>query len=105
MRTFRLITLLAATLFIQPAFASPGEDSATITKSCDTIANACLNAGYTRSDTPDKQFWLNCMRPIILGKTVQGVDIDKATAKRCRTDKIAELKNELKEFQKVSSRN
>jgi hypothetical protein len=101
MRLTRLSLLLLTALSL-PVFA--GENmTPSNTPSCDAIASACLNAGFTRNDTADKQFWQNCMKPVVLGKTVQGVDIDAATAKKCRADKINELQEQLKEFQSVSS--
>jgi hypothetical protein len=102
MRNTRYILLLTTMLSVQPVFAE--EMTPSNTPSCDAIASACLNAGFTRGDTADKQFWLNCMKPVVLGKTVQGVEIDATTAKKCRADKITELKEQLKEFQSVSSR-
>src|SRR5687767_13176854 len=100
MYKFRSILLLTTILSVQPVFANEDMTQSN-SKSCDTIATACLNAGFTRADTADKQFWQNCMKPVVLGKTVQGVEINAKTAKACRMDKITELKKELKEFQNV----
>lgn len=87
----------AALLFIQPVFAD--NDMSSDSKPCATIVKACLDAGYTR-DSDTKRFWQDCMKPIVLGQTVQGVTVDAATVKSCRSDKINQLKHELKEFQK-----
>lgn len=103
MYNVRSILLLTAILSVQPVFAC-GDMAHSNSKACETIATACLNAGYTRTDTADKQFWQNCMRPIVLGHTVQGVEIDKTTAKTCRMDKITEMKQELKELQNASKK-
>lgn len=70
-------------------------------KACSSIADACLAAGFVKTDSADKGVWKDCMKPIILGKTVEGVSIDASVAKTCRTDKIKDMKAELKEFQKA----
>ena len=46
------------------------------------------------------------MKPVILGQTVEGIKgIEANTIKMCRSDKIAKLKKELKEFQNAFSGN
>lgn len=88
-------TVLAALVVATPAFA---DDT-----SCDSIAKSCLDAGFT-ANTGDKQFWLNCMKPLVMGKTVEGVTVDAVTVKSCRTAKIKEMTKELSELKKVSNK-
>jgi hypothetical protein len=93
------IALVFTTIFsMSAAFADRPIES----KSCAAVAKACKVAGFTKGDQSNKKFWFNCMKPIILGQTVQGVTIDTTTVKACRTDKIAALKHELKELQNAS---
>lgn len=99
MRKIRIILAIAALAAIQVSFAD--DDMTSDSQACSTIANACSTAGFARTDMQGKKFWQDCMKPILLGQTVTGVTIDAATAKQCRTDKIEELKKELKEFQKA----
>jgi hypothetical protein len=92
------LTFVVATIGLsQAAFADDQDMSGS--KPCATIAKACLDAGYTRDENASKKFWHDCMKPVVLGKTVDGVTVDAATVKACRTDKITEMKKELKEFQ------
>lgn len=96
-----LITLISmAILSTQPVFADEmagGEMSEGT--ACAAIAKSCLSAGFTRDPSATKKFWQDCMKPIILGKTVAGVTIDHSVAKTCREHKIEQLKHELKELQ------
>ena len=70
-------------------------------KSCTAIAESCLAAGFVRTESTDKAVWNDCMKRIILAQQVEGVKVEAAVVKSCRTDKIASLKTELKEFQAV----
>jgi len=97
MHKIHILFGLAVVLLTQPVFA---DDMSADSKPCATIANACLQAGYVRG-TQDKKFWLDCMKPMIMGKTVTGVTVDPATVKACRVDKIEKLKKELMEFQNL----
>lgn len=81
--------LLVTLLMAQPIFAN---DS----KNCAKIADACMSAGFA-----DKSLWNDCMKPIVLGKQVEGVTLDVGVASACRTDKINELKQQLKELESV----
>lgn len=101
MKKMQCICLLIMTAFIQPVFANDYQDSTSSDRPCGIIAKSCLDAGYSR-DNNDKRFWQDCMKPLLLGKTVEGVTLDAGVAKKCRNDKIDEMKKELKEFQKVS---
>lgn len=68
---------------------------------CGPIATACVNAGFTMGDNTDKGFWKNCMQPLLLNQTVSGVTLDAKDIKACRQFKIAKMKVELKQLQKV----
>ncbi len=91
----KILCLVAFALLTQQAIAGAAHNG----KACGVIAKACLTAGYDKNEGPDKQFWHDCMRPVILGKTVDSVTVDMPTIKECRTDKIAELKQEIKDIQ------
>lgn len=80
------------------------DEMANDSKPCMQVAKACLSAGYTRQGDNDKKFWVDCMKPLILGQTVKDVTVDSVVVKACRTDKISEMKKELTELQNVSSK-
>ena len=104
MRNAHLALILAATLLAQPVFAN--NDMYSDSKPCVAIAKACRDAGFGRGESDGKKFWKDCMKPVILGQTVTGVKgIDANTVKMCRSDKIANIKKELQEFQKAFSDN
>ncbi len=103
MHKIRTILMLIAMVATQQVFAADAADmSSSDDKSCSTIANACLAAGFVKTESADKGIWRDCMKPIILGQTVAGVTVDSSVVKACRIHKIKELKMELKEFQKSS---
>jgi hypothetical protein len=103
MRKSHLALILATTFLSQAAFADTDIDMDSDSKPCAKIAKSCLDAGYTREAAVDKRFWQDCMKPVILGRTVDGVNLDTDTVKMCRADKIAKLKKELLELQKSFS--
>jgi hypothetical protein len=92
------LAVLATLLIVQPVFAN---EMSSNDKPCATIVKSCLDAGYTRDDTDGKQFWQDCMKPLVLGKTVSGIMVDIKDIKTCRTAKIQELKQELLELKKA----
>lgn len=96
-KIYSILIVAAAAFSIQPIFATNQNAS----NPCETIAQACLSGGFD-TKTPNKEFWQDCMKPILLGQNVPGVTIDPTTAKNCRVKKINQLKEDLKEFQKVS---
>lgn len=102
MRQIHKILMLFVLLVAQQVFA---DDTVILdsshNKHCEAIANACLSAGYVRTETANKRIWQDCMKPIILGKNVSGVTVDSSAAKDCRAHKIEEMKVELKEFEKA----
>ena len=101
MRIIRPVLILVALLSTQPIFAYDDQGMSS-SKPCGVIANACIKAGFVRKETPDKKFWINCMKPVILGQSVKGVKVDADAVKVCRANKIDELKKELSELEAVS---
>jgi hypothetical protein len=99
MRKIQAVMMSIALLVMQPVFADTAPSDSSKDQSCSVIASACLNAGFVKTESADKQIWHDCMKPIILGKTVAGVTIDSSVVKACRSNKIQELKSELKEMQ------
>lgn len=97
MRKISLVLTLAAIITSSVAFAHDPNHG----KACDTVANACLKAGYVRSESATKGIWDNCMKPLMLGQTVKGVKVDANITEACRTDRIAELQQELKDLSDV----
>lgn len=103
MRFMNLFVLLLSIMFTQQVLAdetsmSEGSEN----KSCVTIVKGCLKAGYTRANAQNMRFWQDCMKPVLMGKTVKDVNIDAAVAKDCRTSKIDEMKKELSDLESVS---
>lgn len=97
MRKIHMGVAVIAVLFSSSVFAHMMDS-----KACMTVVDACKKAGYVKGDNGDKRFWMDCMKPVIMGKSVKGVSVDSATIKQCRTDKIADMKKQMKEFESVS---
>lgn len=101
---------IVMTFILLASISSTYADSTTINAAsspvaaCENISNACLTAGFTRAGAENKDFWLNCMKPILLGQSISGVAVDGTIVKACRHEKIKQLKVELKELKGVSSR-
>ena len=72
-------------------------------KQCEGIAKACLVAGYTREGGAGKAFWADCMKPILLGKTINGITISRADVSTCRQQKVENMKQELQQLQQAMS--
>lgn len=98
----RLILVGLVSLFVTHA-ALANHTATTQGSACESIAKACTKAGFARVGNHEMKFWQDCMKPVILGKSVKKVSIDAATVKTCRENKIVELKNELNEFQNVGN--
>jgi len=98
MRKVKAIVAVISILATAQVFA---HDMGDMDKSCSTIADACKAAGFVQDDTAGKGFWMDCMHPILLGKTVTGVTVSSADVKSCRTHKIAKMKTELKELEAI----
>ncbi|STX27675.1 Uncharacterised protein [Legionella beliardensis] len=88
------LSLIMATTFL----FSPAVFSGEAKNACKEIAKACEAAGFKDND---KKFWRDCMRPVILGKKVDGVTVESTQVTTCRERKIVQLQRELKEFQSV----
>ena len=101
MRIIRPVLVLVALLLAQPVLASDDQEMSN-SKPCAAIAKACAHAGFSRKETPNKKFWADCMKPVILGQSVKGVTVDADTVKACRANKVDEMKKELSEFEAVS---
>ncbi len=106
MRKIRIILMLTAILATSQVFAddAAGMSAGSTDKPCGMIADACATAGFARTETPNKRFWQDCMRPIILGQTVSGVTVDAATVKACQTSKVDELKQDLADLQNAMAK-
>lgn len=99
MRKIYGVLALAALFATQPIFADD-MDVMPEGKACTAIAKACKDAGFAVKDE-HKKFWKDCMRPVVLGKTVSGVKVDSDTVKKCQVQKEEQLKKELKDLQDV----
>lgn len=97
MRIFRLVFASMAIILAQPAFADDMD-------ACGPIATACKTAGFSQGDTVGKRFWIDCMQPLLVNKTVSGVTVDAAAVQTCRAYKIEEMKKELNDLQNASSK-
>lgn len=72
-------------------------------KQCAMIAKACKQAGYERQGAPGKDFWHDCMKPVLMGQTVTDVNVDQKVVDKCKKDKIKDLKMDLKDLQQTIS--
>lgn len=111
MRKYHTAFALIAILITQQSFADvtstsnttsaavTSSDSDTSLKQCENIVNACLNAGFARTGGPGKAFWHDCMKPVLLGQTVAGVNIDSKDVSACRQFKITKMQKELQQLQ------
>lgn len=86
-----LISLFLSLFVSQTVFAEM--DS----KPCKNVAQSCRAAGYDKSN----KFWTNCMKPLLLGQTVKGVNLDPKVIKVCRDNKIERMKKELQQLESV----
>ena len=100
MRKINLVLALTAILFVQPVLAD--DMSMSDSKPCATIAKACKGAGFANEGSKHMQFWMKCMKPVVMGQSVKGVTVDAAVVKDCRTDKIAQMQKEITEMQSVN---
>lgn len=98
MRKTHFALIITGLFLMNPAFAD--RDMTSDSKPCAAIAKACLDAGYSQEST-SKTFWSDCMRPLLLNKSVTDVNLDASTVKMCRADKIAQLKRELEDLKKA----
>lgn len=98
---FKYIAIgLAAMLIAQPVLAAEGAGAAE--KPCAPIVKACLDAGYTRHGSQGKQFWKDCMKPLLLGGSVANVTVDPKDVSACRAVKINQMQQESTELKNVN---
>jgi hypothetical protein len=97
MHKIKYFFIILSVFLAQSVFANNMSSHYSDSRSCMTVAHACQSAKYTARNG----FWFGCMKPVILGKTVRGVNVDPAAVKMCRSDKIAMMKKELAELESV----
>jgi hypothetical protein len=99
----RMVIASLAILAAQQVFADATTDMSSDgdAKSCLVVVKACKAAGFVRRGGTGKRFWMDCMKPVLLGQSVKGVTVDAATVKDCRTSKIAAIKQKLQELQQA----
>ena len=95
----RFILILPTLLFSSFVFADAQDMGMGDSATCKVVASACKSAGYAKRK--GEKFWMACMKPVLLGQSVKGVNITPDQAKACRMQKIDELQKELKAFQEV----
>ena len=86
-----------ATQEANPTTAAATTDAKTT--SCETIASACLNGGYSQKGGPGKAFWDDCMQPILSGHTVASIAVNASDVQACKQMKISKMENEMQHFQ------
>lgn len=105
---FRL-ALLGLAFFVFPSvFAAAIDDSdmsvaSSGTQPCLELTKACMEAGYIRREHGNKKIWENCMKPILMGQTVNGVKIAASAVNTCREQKIKRLRAQIQELQKMKN--
>jgi hypothetical protein len=105
MRKYRVVLAVTALLLSHQLFAetpmnSTDPDEMSF-KQCETIADACLKAGYVRDGGPGKAFWHDCMKPILFKKTVKDVTVNPSDVAACRDFKIKNMKDRIKQLEKA----
>lgn len=93
-------TTPATAPMVHPAMMPQSDNSSS--KECDTIANACLSAGYDNTTT-DKRFWQDCMRALLVNQSVNGVSISSSDVAVCRDFKITKMQQELQDLQNAKT--
>jgi hypothetical protein len=95
------IFILLVSLFIAQQSVADTVMNKTAPKQCDMIADACLKAGFSEAGKEGKAIWYDCMKPILLGKSVANVSVGSKDVAICRKFKIADLQDLLKELSNV----
>lgn len=93
----KISTVILLTTFLSTSLAFAHESNS----SCRAIVKACKAAGYERK-SEEKKFWKDCMKPLLLGKTVKNVKLDDNVIKNCREKKIEEMQKDLKALQDMN---
>lgn len=108
MHKIKIFFLLSAMMIAQQAFADSANTESSMgsaeSKPCATIAKTCLAAGFSRTEVAGKQFWHDCMKPVLLGQSVSGVTIAPADAQSCRAQKIQNMTKELQDLQNAAQK-
>ena len=94
-----LLVVTTATLLMQPVFAD--DDMGNNTKPCMPVVKACMKAGYRGHGNSGKQFWMGCMKPLLMNNTVKGVTVNASDVKACRDGKVTEMQKELDDLKSV----
>lgn len=97
-----VMVLLALTLVTSAALAQdstsakgPGKD-----QPCLKIQQACKKAGFVKGGAKEgKGLFVNCVQPILKGKSVPGVTMDAATIQACEDnmEKLAQRNDKNKD--------
>lgn len=99
----KLMVLALFALFASnPVFA--GDPDEATSPDCETIAKACLDAGFTEHSGQGKTFWHDCMKPVLFGKEVSGVTVDAKVVKSCRQFKIKNMQQQIEQLKNVKSK-
>ena len=58
---------------------------------CKTVQNSCIAAGYTKGHhkTDKKGLFADCMKPLMNGQTVAGVNVDSAAIQACQAKRAS----------------
>jgi len=104
MNIIKSVLALAIIFSASPLLANDEADMKSESASCEIVAKSCVKAGFVRGESANKKLWQDCMKPLLMNKTVAGVTVDPATVNTCRTNKIDKMKQELQEFQSISSK-
>ena len=72
-------------------------------KACDPIVKACKAAGYTRDAKAGHTFWKDCMKHVLLGKSVDGVKLDAAEVNTCKEFKLKKMHKEMEQLKASST--
>lgn len=95
----KLCIAIALTTFLaSSSFACCGKSGDMMDSPCGAVAKACKAAGFDKKSN-GKKFWMDCMKPLLLGKEVKGVAVDAAQVKACREKKIDRMQKEIKILQ------
>lgn len=97
--TTPVVTTTPVAATIQATTVTTTDLDDTTSKQCELIATACTSAGFVRMGPTGKGFWLDCMKPILMGQTVVGVTVNASDVSACRLYRINKLQTELRDLQ------
>jgi hypothetical protein len=100
MKIIKGALILAISFSSLPVLANMMADDAD--NNCKTVAKACMAAGFQKGEDSTKKFWQDCMKPVLMGKPVQGVTVDPKVAEACRAAKMDKMKGEMQDFQNAA---